>query len=161
MDIIFNKLKNNVALRLQQWDLQQFIRLVIFIGGYILLRNLVQRELAKRQLQQQVNKDQERKERDLIEDPTKGLLDDAEQTKLEEPKVFGWGNKTRYRVQKQKEAFGRAVDKLKESQRKNGTVAVDSDEDIADLLEYWETPINQPTTTTTITKFTFDYLFFM
>lgn len=137
MDLLEN-IKHRAITRIQSIDHKQAFRLVIIIGGYILIRRLVQRELAKRQLANQIKADQERKKNQLIEG-TDSLYNDSKDDK--EPTAFGWGNKTRYRVKKQQEMLGQAIDNLKkkqqQQQKQQYTTAYheDSDEDIADLLE--------------------------
>lgn len=113
------------------FDIYQGIRLVMVIGGYMLIRNFASKELAKRHLEAQVRHDREEKhkqqEAKLIERP----VDDVN---VAEASTFGWGNKTRYRVKKQQEKFEQAIDSLKQQQQQllNGD---DDDEDIRDLLE--------------------------
>ncbi|CCF60298.1 hypothetical protein KAFR_0J02340 [Kazachstania africana CBS 2517] len=123
MDTILEKLKKNVF---SEFDLQNGIRLVIIVGGYILFRNLATRQLSKKQLEQQVRDD----ERRISEERVEKLIEkpEDEQTSYE----FGWGNKTRHRVQKQRDLFEQAVDRLKQNSQQNTN---DSDDDIADLLE--------------------------
>ena len=133
MDII-DTIKQRALARLQSIDYQQGLRLVINVGGYILIRRLVQRELAKKQLESQIKRDKKRKQNELIEKPE----DDGTTTIAnEEPTTFGWGNKTRYRNKKQQEMLGQAIDNLKKRQQRqnNSEFNADSDEDIADLLE--------------------------
>lgn len=136
MELVEN-VKQRALTRLQSIDHKQAFRLVIIVGGYILLRRLVQRELAKRQLASQIKADNERKRDNLIDRPE----DDPTTTTVKEPTAFGWGNKTRYRVQKQQEMLGKAIDNLKEKQKRQNASATgtaynaDSDDDIADLLE--------------------------
>lgn len=131
MDLLEN-IKHRAITRIQSIDHKQAFRLVIIIGGYILIRRLVQRELAKRQLANQIKADQERKKNQLIEG-TDSLYNDSKDDK--EPTAFGWGNKTRYRVKKQQEMLGQAIDNLKKKQQYTTAYHEDSDEDIADLLE--------------------------
>lgn len=129
MDLLQN-IKERAIIRLRSIDYQQGLRLVIIVGGYMLLRRLAQRELAKRQLASQVQRDQERKQEKLIDRPE----EEATTTSVAaEPETFGWGNKTRYRVKKQQELLGQAIDNLKKKQQHQA--GYDSDEDIADLLE--------------------------
>ncbi|KAK5781730.1 hypothetical protein RI543_000916 [Arxiozyma heterogenica] len=135
MDLLEN-IKHRAIARIQSIDHKQFFRLVIIIGGYILLRRLAQRELAKRQLANQIKADQKRKKNQLMEG-TDELYNDGKHDK--EPTAFGWGNKTRYRVKKQQEMLGQAIDNLKKRQQQQQQYSTayndDSDEDIADLLE--------------------------
>lgn len=110
-------------------DTQQVIRLVIIVGGYILFRQIASRHLIKKQLESKVRQDEERIQKDkkerLIQDP-------ADQKEGSSASGFGWGKKTRQRVQKQQNMFANAVEELKRQQELAGG---DSDEDIQDLLE--------------------------
>ncbi|KAG0669928.1 hypothetical protein C6P45_003092 [Maudiozyma exigua] len=112
-------------------DIQKAIRLTIIVGAYILFRNIASKHLTKKQLESRVRQDEERiqkeKKEGLIQDPNN--LSEASAS----ASGFGWGKKTRKRVQRQQEMFERAVDELKRKQE-NG-ITEDSDEDIADLLE--------------------------
>ena len=141
---IIETLKNNLIETFTSISLLQAIRLVAIVGGYILIRNLVTRELAKRQLEEKVRADERRiqKERTdrLVEKPDElagGGGGDAGDKTTGSTTEFGWGKKTRRKVKKQKEMFERAVDRLKEQQQQGQGSSYNSDEDadIQDLLE--------------------------
>ncbi|SMN18378.1 similar to Saccharomyces cerevisiae YNL149C PGA2 Essential protein required for maturation of Gas1p and Pho8p [Maudiozyma saulgeensis] len=112
-------------------DIQKAIRLTIIVGAYILFRNIASKHLTKKQLESRVRQDEQRIQREkkegLIEDPNK-ISESNSSTS-----GFGWGKKTRKRVQRQQEMFERAVDDLKRKQELG--VTEDSDDEIADLLE--------------------------
>ncbi|CAI4049801.1 hypothetical protein SKDZ_14G1730 [Saccharomyces kudriavzevii ZP591] len=109
-------------------DYTHFIRLVIIVGGYLLVRNIASRELAKKQLAAQVEKDKRAKE----EKRSKDLIDKPGEPATAETTSFGWGKKTRRRVKKQQELFENALEEAKKRQQ---TVEPDSDADIEELLE--------------------------
>lgn len=112
-------------------DIQKAIRLTIVVGAYILFRNIASKHLTKKQLESRVRQDEQRiqkeKKEGLIQDPNNLSESSASAS------GFGWGKKTRKRVQRQQEMFERAVDDLKRKQEMG--VTEDSDDDIADLLE--------------------------
>lgn len=130
---VIETFKQRAYARIQALDYQQGLRLVIVVGGYMLIRRLAQRELVKRQLESQIRRDKERKEQELIDRPE----DNTTSIAAEEPTTFGWGNKTRYRQKKQEALLGQAIDNLKKRQTRQGHSEFndDSDDDIADLLE--------------------------
>lgn len=132
MDLLEN-IKQRAITRIQSIDHKKALRLVIIIGGYILIRRLIQRELAKRQLANQLQADKERKKNKLIDNTDDLYSGQGKDNK--EPTAFGWGNKTRYRVKKQQEMLGQAIDNLKKRQQYTTAYDEDSDHDIADLLE--------------------------
>ncbi|CCK72022.1 Pga2p KNAG_0I02360 [Huiozyma naganishii CBS 8797] len=114
------------------FDVYKLLRLVIVVGGYMLIRTLVQRDLAKRQLKRQLEQDKLRKEGAPATEPAmesaKGPA--AASSSSSELSQFGWGNKTRVRVKQQQELLASAIDKLREGQFDS-----QRDDDIADLLE--------------------------
>lgn len=104
-------------------DSKKALRIVIIAGGYILIRNLVSRELAKRKLQSEVRKD----ERELSDNKGRNLIDnpEAETTATQ----FGWGNRTRQRVKKQEDLLAKMVERAQAEK--------DQDEDdLADIQEF-------------------------
>ncbi|EDO16258.1 hypothetical protein Kpol_505p35 [Vanderwaltozyma polyspora DSM 70294] len=117
------------------FDYRKWLRLVIIVGGYILIRNLAQRELAKRKLANQIKEDKRLKSEQNME---KYLEDPEEEEKASAAASgFGWGKKTRVRVNKQQKAFEKAVDKLQQQQKQQQGISggFDDDSDIQDLLE--------------------------
>ncbi|EJS42003.1 YNL149C [Saccharomyces arboricola H-6] len=110
------------------YDYKHFIRLVIIVGGYLLVRNIASRELAKKQLAAQVEKDKREKE----EKRSKELIDKPGEPAVGETTSFGWGKKTRQRVKKQQELFENALEEAKKRQQ---GMDPDSDADIEELLE--------------------------
>lgn len=114
--------------KLVNYDYKHFIRLVIIVGGYLLLRNIASRELVKKQLAAQVEKDK----RDKEEKRSKDLIDKPDDAATAETTSFGWGKKTRRRVKRQQELFENA---LEEAKRRNQGLDPDSDADIEELLE--------------------------
>lgn len=124
---LVDRVMNNVYETFADFDLKQGLRLVAIVGGYVLIRNLAQRELAKRKLQNHVRED----ERELSEKRGRDLIDHPEEETVSSTTQFGWGNKTRQRVKKQEEVFTKMVERAQEQQ-----VQGDNDlEDIEDLLE--------------------------
>lgn len=138
---IIETLKNNIIETFASISLLQAIRLVAIVGGYILIRNLVTRELAKRQLEEKVRADERRLQKErtekLVEKPDELDGGDSGDKATGSTTEFGWGKKTRRRVKKQKEMFERAVDQLKQQQQQGLGSSYNSDEDadIQDLLE--------------------------
>ncbi|CAI4035964.1 hypothetical protein SMKI_14G1740 [Saccharomyces mikatae IFO 1815] len=110
------------------YDYKHFIRLVIIVGGYLLVRNIASRELAKKQLAAQVEKDKQDKE----EKRSKDLIDRPDESAVAKTTSFGWGKKTRKRVKKQQELFENALEEAKKRQQ---GMEPDSDADIEELLE--------------------------
>ncbi|CAB4252294.1 similar to Saccharomyces cerevisiae YNL149C PGA2 Essential protein required for maturation of Gas1p and Pho8p [Maudiozyma barnettii] len=112
-------------------NIQQAIRLTIIVGAYILFRNIASKHLTKKQLESRVRQDEARIQKEkkdgLIEDPNKISGNNSSTS------GFGWGKKTRKRVQRQEEMFERAVDELKRKQELG--ITEDSDDEIAELLE--------------------------
>lgn len=125
MDFV-NRVYNNIADTFGGIDASHAIRLVMVVGGYILLRNLAQRELAKRQLEDQIKKSQEKKEEERL----KELAPDLNDPEAIEDNTFGWGKKTRKRVKRQQKIL---EERLEELQQYQGSQ--DDDKDIEDLLE--------------------------
>lgn len=123
-----DKVGNVLLKTFEDFDIYKGIRLVIIVGGYLLVRNYVAREMAKKQLERQVRDD----ERMLSDNKKKNLVDDPETEKMAQSTQFGWGNKTRKRVKKQQEMLQKAIEQIKKEKKFAGE---DSDEDIADLLE--------------------------
>lgn len=128
-------IKNLYAELFTDLDYKKWLRLVIIVGGYILIRNLAQRELAKRKLASQLKADEKLK----IKNNTKQYLEDPEDVSQSKAVTssFGWGNRTRQRVKQQEKAFEEAVEKLKEQQEREAKygIGADEDADIQDLLE--------------------------
>lgn len=104
----------------------KWIRLVAIVGGYIFFRNIVEKELQKRKIKKQIQEDEQKK---LLERENT-LVENPDQIEEEESSTgFGWGNKTRKRVEKQRQQFEEAAERLR-----NNPNLDDSDDDIKDLL---------------------------
>lgn len=125
----------------KDFDVYHLIRLVIIIGGYMIIRTRATEYLKNRQLLAQIEKDKEEKARRLVDDPTgevakadaEELFQDYDNIKRSE-KGWGWGKATRKRVRKQQALFEKEIERAAvEAQRKldNG---YDSDEEINELL---------------------------
>ncbi|KOG97015.1 Processing of GAS1 and ALP protein 2 [Saccharomyces pastorianus] len=114
--------------RIINYDYKHFIRLVMIVGGYMLVRNIASRELAKKQLAAQVEHDKREKEEKRSEE----LIDKLDGPSVAETTSFGWGKKTRQRVKKQQELFEKALEEAKQKQQGRDP---DSDADIEELLE--------------------------
>lgn len=109
-------------------DLQHAIRLIIIVGAYIFLRNIVQKQLAHRDLKRQFQNDElssqeikKMKVLDSLESPSKVQASSTE---------FGWGKKTRKRIKQQEQILEQQIEQLKQFQ-----CLSDDDKDIEDLLE--------------------------
>lgn len=121
---LVDRVSNNLYDTFADLDAKKVLRLVIIVGGYILIRNLASRELAKRKLQSEVRKDErnmsDNKARDLVDNP------EAETTATQ----FGWGNKTRQRVKKQEDMLAKMIERA-QMEKDQGE---DDLADIEDLL---------------------------
>ncbi|AMD19376.1 HBR475Cp [Eremothecium sinecaudum] len=107
-------------------DFQTFMRLVIIIGGYALLRGHLQKYLSNRELKRKANID----EKEIAKKQLDDLVEDPNQQVESSTTAFGWGEKTRERVRKQEKILQEQIEKLKQNQGNE-----DDDEDIEDLLE--------------------------
>lgn len=124
---LVDRVRNNLYDTFADFDTKKGLRLVILIGGYILIRNLASRELAKRKLKNEVRKD----ERDLSDKNIKELVDDPDAEGASSATPFGWGNMTRQRVKKQEELFTKVVERAQLQQEQG-------DDDFADIEEFLE-----------------------
>lgn len=122
---LVDRVRNNVYDTFADIDSKKALRLVIIVGGYILIRNLVSRELAKRKLQSQVRKD----ERELSDNKSKNLVDNPESEAETTAAKFGWGNKTRQRVKKQEDMLAKMIERAQMEKDEN-------DDDLADIEEF-------------------------
>lgn len=122
---LFDYITPYIPESLKEIDLLKGIRLIAIVGGYWVIRNSVQKHLARRQLEQQLKHDEEQKHQtrieELIEDPN------ARATGIDDGS-FGWGKKTRRNIQKQQEILKQTLENLENQDD-------DDDADIADLLE--------------------------
>lgn len=126
MSEIIDYIKPYIPESLKEIDAHQALRLTVIVGGYVLVRNVVQKYLANKQLLAQLKHDEENKEAkkqtDLVDDPnaqaTGALADDGS---------WGWGKKTRRNVKRQEKILQEQLDRLED--------AYDEDKDIEDLLE--------------------------
>ena len=126
MSEIIDKIVPYIPESLKEIDIHKAIRLTVIVGGYILIRNVTQKYLANRQLENQLKQDTERKEQERIED----LVDDpnAKASGLDDGS-WGWGKKTRRNVKRQEKILQEQIENLQNGQ------ALDEDKDIEDLLE--------------------------
>lgn len=120
---LYERTKVNLAETVGDLDAKKGLRLVIIVGGYILIRGIAQRELAKKKLDNDVR----RSEQEAIAARQEKLIDQPGSTASV---PFGWGNKTRRRRKQQEEAFADLVERV--NQQKS---AGNEDKDIEDLLE--------------------------
>lgn len=127
VDTLIERTRTNLLASFEGFDLKKGLRLIIIVGGYILIRNIGSRELAKRKLQNEVRRSEQEKasrnQENLIEKP-------GEATGNSSATPFGWGNKTRKRRQEQQEAFADLVERVNKEKKKDNDL-----EDIEDLLE--------------------------
>lgn len=123
---IINRVYQNVYETFAEIDPKHALRLIVIVGGYIFLRNIAQRELAKRQLQNQVKEGEKAKQ----ENKLKELVDDPNGPAIANDNSFGWGKRTRQRVKRQEKILEEKFRELQESQSFQ-----DDDRDIEDLLE--------------------------
>ncbi|KAH3673183.1 hypothetical protein WICMUC_003801 [Wickerhamomyces mucosus] len=103
-------------------DVYHILRLVIFVGGYIFLRNAASKYLANKQLKNQIEADNQAREQNQINE----LVDKPDEA--DASGNWGWGKKTRKVVKRHE----RIIEEHFESLR-NGTT--EDDRDIEDLLE--------------------------
>lgn len=126
MSNIIEKIVPYIPETLKDIDIHKAIRLTVIVGGYILVRNIVQKHLATRQLERQLEQDEERKKKErlgeLVEDP------DAQTTGTDDGS-WGWGKKTRRTVKRQEKLLEEQIENLQNGQD------LDDDKDIEDLLE--------------------------
>lgn len=124
------------------FDVYQFIRLVIIIGGYIFLRSRVSDYLKQQQLKTEIEQDKELKAKKLIDDPT-GEVAEAEAEELfqdsegisRSEKGWGWGKSTRRKVKKQQALFEKEIEKATVEAQRKLQKGYDSDEEINELLQ--------------------------
>ncbi|CCH60540.1 hypothetical protein TBLA_0D00300 [Henningerozyma blattae CBS 6284] len=121
------KFVDDIVEQFQDMSILKWIRLVVIVGGYILFRNIVEKELQKRKIKNQIKEDEkakvEAREKELIEDPLAEVMTESIN--------FGWGNRTRKRVEKQKDLFEKKAELLAQQQQYSHD---ESDADIEDLL---------------------------
>lgn len=139
IDGLFDKVQRKLF---SEFDVYQFIRLVIIIGGYIFFRTRASEYMKNRQIQNQISQDNEDKARKLIEDPTgEGAQAEAEEMFQEydgikkSEKGWGWGKATRKRVKKQQALFEKEIERAAvEAQRKLDS-GYNSDDEINEFLQ--------------------------
>lgn len=124
---VVDRFRNNFYDTFAEMSVTKGLRLVVIIGGYILIRNLVSRELAKRKLQSEVRKD----ERELSDNKGKDLVDNPEEDATTTNIEYGWGNRTRQRVKKQEDMLAKMVERAQIEKDQNE----DDLADIQDLLQ--------------------------
>lgn len=120
---LYERTKTNLAETVSDLDAKKILRLTIIVGGYIIIRGIAQRELAKRKLDNDVRKSEQEaaavRQEELVDKPGSTAA-----------MPFGWGNKIRRRRKQQEKAFADLVERV--NQQKNST---NEDKDIEDLLE--------------------------
>ncbi|CDK25322.1 unnamed protein product [Kuraishia capsulata CBS 1993] len=110
------------------YSIYSLLRLISIIGGYIFLRQILLRDIKRRQLKAQLDSDNKQKQADLIDNPN----DLAKATGVQaSDQIWGWGKSTRQRAKRQEKIVQEMLER--DATRNNGDY--DSDEDIADLLE--------------------------
>lgn len=109
-----------------------YIRFLIIVAGYILLRPRIMGMVKNYQTKQMIKRDREELEKAKA-NRAKGELEEPEDEKLASSIASGtgsgWGTAARSRANKQKKVLQSAIDKQEEMELVN-----ESDEDIADLL---------------------------
>lgn len=120
---VYETTKANLSETIADIDSKKALRLVAIVGGYIIIRNIAQRQLAKKKLEY----DARRSEQETATELQEKLVDQPGSTSAT---PFGWGNKTRRRRKQQEEAFADLVERV--NSEKNGDKDI---EDIEDLLE--------------------------
>lgn len=122
---IVERLKRNLAQTLDI-DLQHAIRLVVIVGGYFFIRQIAQRELAKKDLKNKLKDDEDL----TAQNNLNNLLEKPEDSSAATTSSsFGWGKKTRQRVKLQEQILEAELQKLQENNQDS-----DDDKDIEDLL---------------------------
>lgn len=108
------------------YDVKKFLRLLIIVAGYILIRKLILRHqiirAKKAQFEKTISENEEAVD-DLFGKGEK-IDDDAQSSGVKEA-GWGWGQKTRRNIKTKQQQMLEAIQKQQES----------DDEDIADLLE--------------------------
>ncbi|KAH3687202.1 hypothetical protein WICPIJ_001797 [Wickerhamomyces pijperi] len=125
-DSFSDKLYNQVYSIYEEFDVYKLIRLIIIVGGYAILRNQASKFLANRQLQQQIDQDNENKGAERIEKLVEKPEAQGDASGVEGN--WGWGKKTRGTVKRTQKMIEEHFEKMKAGE-------VDDDADIADLLE--------------------------
>ncbi|KAH3901361.1 related to Processing of GAS1 and ALP protein 2 [Saccharomycodes ludwigii] len=127
MNAIFDKVSSNIYDTFADIDARKGLRLLVIVCGYIVFRTIAQRELTKKQLKQQ----NEIREKELLEKRQDKLVDDPLNDAV--TSSFGFGKKTRKRVQHQQKILEERLEaRLEEMKKYQGNN--NDDDDIADLL---------------------------
>lgn len=121
---LVDRVRNNLYDTFADIDAAKGLRLVVIIGGYILIRNIVSRELAKNKLKSQIRKD----EREMSDNKGKELIDQPEADATTTSIEYGWGNRTRQKVKKQEDMLAKMVERAQIEKDQN-------DDDIADIQD--------------------------
>ena len=124
---LVDRVRNNFYDTFADMSATKALRLVIIVGGYILIRNLVSRELAKRKLQSQIRRD----ERELSDNKGQDLIENPEANATTTSIEYGWGNRTRQKIKKQEDMLAKMVERAQIEKDRNE----DDLDDIKDLLE--------------------------
>ncbi|KAG9255356.1 trafficking PGA2-domain-containing protein [Emericellopsis atlantica] len=127
---------SNVSNAFNDMTLQQWLRLVVIVGAYLLLRPYVTTYLGKRQVESMEKQDKAEKEKAKISPnqlrgeeagPYEEEVDDDEAEAAEATGASGWGAKARTRQRVMLKKMLEAEEKRRWEE--------EEDEDIADLLE--------------------------
>lgn len=119
MDLV-QRLKKNLYETFDM-DLVHAIRLVVIVCGYVIIRQIAQRHLKKREIENRLNENMN----DQNEPP---VVVEEQIDATSSTTSFGWGKKTRQRVKEQEKILEAKLEELKAAQ------GDEDDEDIADLL---------------------------
>ncbi|CDO92019.1 unnamed protein product [Kluyveromyces dobzhanskii CBS 2104] len=111
-------------------DLLHAIRLIVIVGGYFIVRQIAQRELAKRQLKNQLADDNAEAIAANAANAEDANLVDTNETPASSAS-FGWGNKTRQRVKKQEQMLEAELQRIQENE---AHLDPEDDKDIEELL---------------------------
>ncbi|AET40756.1 Pga2p Ecym_6381 [Eremothecium cymbalariae DBVPG len=126
MDLLENIKKNLIGSF--DIDVRSSLRLVVIVGGYILIRNHVQKIIANRELKRKLKEDED----SLSTDRMNSLVEDPDKESESTTTAFGWGETTRMKVKKQEKLL---EEKLQTLRKRQGNIDDDDDKDIEDLLE--------------------------
>lgn len=107
-------------------DIYRFIRPLVIISGYLLLRSHIQKYLSMREFRNKFKKD----EQEISKRSVDRLVEIPEEDSCAKVSAFGWGEKTRERVRKQERMLQDRIDQLNKNQGNS-----EDDDDIESLLE--------------------------
>lgn len=131
---VFDSIYEKVCAEL---DIYHVIRLVVIVGGYLILRTRAQEWMKTRQLKAQLEDDKAKRAEGLVERPEDELtrLQPVDHDVAEQDGNWGWGKSTRTRARKLQREFEETVEAAAVKAQRRANNEVDSDDDIKEFLE--------------------------